>query len=104
MASIMLCEGGHDTPVVGDALLQWLESGESNVFCAACFEQALWRLVEELPTFDDRITGYMNAIMDKAAAKKASTARRRRKAGQDEETGEPKDSVEHDAASTATDQ
>lgn len=102
MASIMLCEGGHEEPVVGNTLLQWLETGESNVFCAACFEQAIWAMIEALPTFDDRVRGYMNAIMDKAADKKASTARRRRKAGLDEETGEPKDSVPPGAESTAT--
>lgn len=104
MASIMLCEGGHDEPVIGNTLLQWLETGESNVFCAACFEQAIWAMIEALPTFDDRVKGYMDAIMEKAAAKKASTARRRRKAGLDEETGQPKDSAEPVAESTATDE
>lgn len=104
MASIMLCDGGHDEPVVGSILTQWMETGEANVWCPACYEVFLWAAVEALPTFDDRITGYMNAIMDNAAAKKASTARRRRKAGQDEETGEPKDSAEPVAESTATDQ
>lgn len=104
MASIMLCEGGHTEPVVGNTLLQWLETGESNVFCAACFEQAIWAMIEALPTFDDRVKGYMDAIMEKAAAKKSATARRRRKAGQDEETGEPKDSAEPVAESTDTDE
>lgn len=104
MASIMLCEGGHTEPVVGNTLLQWLETGESNVFCAGCFEQALWALVEGLPTFDDRVKGYMNAIIEKESAKKSATARRRRKAGLDEETGQPKDSAEQAAESTATDE
>jgi hypothetical protein len=103
MASIMLCDGGHDEPVVGTILTQWMETGEANVWCPACYEVFLWAAVEALPTFDDRVTGYMNAIMDKAAEKKAATARRRRKAGQDEETGEPKDSAEPVAESTATD-
>jgi hypothetical protein len=104
MASIMLCEGGHDESVVGEVLLQWIASGESNVWCPACFEQALWAFVENLPTFDARVKGYMDAIMDKAAAKKSTTARRRRRAGQDEETGEPKDSADAGAEDTATDQ
>lgn len=102
MASVLLCEGGHETPVVGDALLQWLENGESNIFCAACFEQALWGLVEALPTFDARVKGYMDAIMEKAAAKTAATARRRRKAGLPEVEPEPKDSDEDAAESTDT--
>lgn len=104
MASIMLCEGGHDEPVVGNALLQWLETGESNVFCAACFEQALWSLVEALPTFDDRVKGYMNAVIEKDANRKSNAARRRRKAGEPET--EPKDSATEvePAESTATDE
>jgi hypothetical protein len=104
MASIMLCDGGHEESVVGTILTQWMETGEANVWCPACYEVFLWAAVEALPTFDTRVTGYMNAIMDKAAAKKSSAARRRRKAGQPEEDEEPKDSVEQDAASTATDQ
>lgn len=104
MASIMLCDGGHTDPVVGSILTQWMESGEANVWCPACYEVFLWAAVEALPTFDDRVKGYMDAIMEKAAAKKSATARRRRKAGQDEETGEPKDSAEPVAESTDTDQ
>lgn len=104
MASVMHCDGGHDEPTEGTILTQWIATGEANVWCPACYEVFLWAAVEALPTFDDRVTGYMNAIMDKAAGKKAATARRRRKAGQDEETGEPKDSAEQASESTATDQ
>lgn len=101
MASVMLCDGGHEEPVVGTILTQWMETGEANVWCPACYEVFLWAAVEALPTFDARVKGYMDAIMDKAAAKASATARRRRKAGQDEVTGEPKDSVPTDAESTA---
>ena len=104
MASVMHCDGGHEQPVAGDVLTQWIATGEANVWCPACYEVFLWAAVEALPTFDDRVTGYMNAIMDKAAGKKAATARRRRKAGEPEEDPEPKDSAVTAAESTATGQ
>lgn len=102
MASIMLCDGGHDDPVVGEVLTQWISTGEANVWCAGCYEAFLWAAIEALPTFDDRVKGYMNAIIEKEAGKKSAAARRRRKAGLPEE--EPKDSeVEQTGAeSTAT--
>lgn len=104
MASVMLCDGGHNEPVVGEVLTQWIANGEANVWCAACYEAFLWAAIEALPTFDDRVKGYMNAIIEKEAGKKSAAARRRRKAGLPEE--EPKDSepTQGEAESTATDE
>lgn len=104
MASVMHCDGGHEEPTEGTILTQWIATGDANVWCPGCYEVFLWAAVEALPTFDARVKGYMDAIMEKAAAGKSATARRRRKAGQDEESGEPKDSAETAAESTATEQ
>lgn len=104
MASVMLCDGGHDEPVVGSILTQWMETGEANVWCPGCYEVFLWAAVEALPTFETRVKSYMDAVMEKEATRRSNAARRRRKAGQDET--EPKDSApdQGDVESTATDQ
>lgn len=102
MASVMLCDGGHEEPTVGSVLTQWMETGEANVWCPACYEVFLWAAVEALPTFDDRVKGYMNAIMDKDANRRSNAARRRRKAGEPETDEESKDSPDEGAESTAT--
>lgn len=104
MASVMLCDGGHDEPVVGEVLTQWISSGESNIWCPACYEVFLWAAVEALPTFDARVKGYMEAILAAEANKRSNNARKRRKAGLPEE--EPKDSESEPelAESTATDE
>jgi hypothetical protein len=102
MGSVMLCDGGHEQPVVGEVLTTWISSGESNVWCAACYEQFIWAAAEGLPTFDARIKGYMAALMETEANRRSAAAKRRRKAGLPEE--EPKDSVpdDGDAESTVT--
>ncbi|HEX3513847.1 MAG TPA: hypothetical protein VHT26_07600 [Trebonia sp.] len=104
MASVMLCDGGHDESVVGEVLTQWISTGEANVWCPACYEVFLWAAVEALPTFDTRVKAYMDALMEAESNKKSNTARKRRKAGLPEQ--EPKDSEPGpgDAESTATDE
>jgi hypothetical protein len=104
MASVMLCEGGHEQGVVGEVLLQYIGTADSTVFCAGCFEVFLWAAVEALPTFDDRVRAYMNTIMEAAANKASNAAKRRRKAGLSEVEPKERDTAPVAAESTATEQ
>lgn len=104
MASIMHCDSDHEERVVGHVLVQLLEDAEIQVFCADCFSEWLWGMVENLPDYDNRIKARMDVLIEQQQKKDSAAARRRRKAGLPET--EPKDS-EPDTApveSTVTEQ
>lgn len=100
MAQVMLCEGGHIEGVAGQVLLQYIGSPDSNVFCAACFEVFLWSAVEALPTFDARVMGYMDTMIEKQKSNEGRAAKRAAKRA--ETSAEPKDSAPDQAAAEST--
>lgn len=100
MASVMHCDSDHTERTPGHVLVQLLEDAEIQVFCATCFSEWLWGMVENLPDYDDRIKARMNVVMEAAANKASNAARKRRKAGLPET--EPKDSEPAQAVAEST--
>ena len=77
-----MCDSEDSTPAA--MVITNAETGDVAALCGACVGDFMWKFVETLPDYDDRIRAIMLVMVEKQEAAESRANKRRRKAGEPE--------------------